>query len=91
MDLDGLRALTGDLARGAGDPGARLGGDDRRARGQYGTPPGLATWVAREVLTPLGPGVRVLDPSAGDGRFLAAARDVLVEAGEAADDAVRCT
>ncbi len=84
MDLDGLRALTGDLAL-RGDPGDRLGGEDRRARGQYGTPPGLATWVAREVLAPLGAGARVLDPSAGDGRFLAAAREVLVLAGEDAD------
>ncbi|MCE9576201.1 MAG: SAM-dependent methyltransferase, partial [Deltaproteobacteria bacterium] len=79
MDLDGLRALTADLA--GRDPGPRLGGEDRRARGQYGTPPGLAIWVAREVLAPLGAGARVLDPSAGDGRFLAAARDALVEAG----------
>lgn len=75
--MDGLRGITRDPD---GDPA--LGGADRRARGQYGTPPLLAAWVAREVLGPLGPGARILDPSAGDGRFLAAARAVQIAAGE---------
>ena len=77
----------------------RAGGDDdaepgdraaRRARGVYFTPAPLAREVARAVLAPLVAGsgpLRILDPAAGDGRFLAAARDVVAAAG-AADRAV---
>jgi Eco57I restriction-modification methylase len=94
VDVDALREIAGPAGPG-GAPGAGDGpmGDapDRRARGQYGTPPALAAWVAREVLAPLagaGP-VRVLDPAAGDGRFLAAARDALVAAGRPRAEAAR--
>jgi Eco57I restriction-modification methylase len=75
MDVAGLRAIAADADGGPCD----------RARGQYFTPPALAAWVAREVLAPLVTAGarprRVLDPAAGDGRFLAAARDVLIAAG----------
>src|SRR5258705_7971220 len=55
----------------------------RRSRGVVFTPAPLAAFVARHTLAPLvGRGaVRVLDPAAGDGRFLAAAADALVELG----------
>jgi hypothetical protein len=71
VDVDALRALTLDPDAGPRD----------RARGQYFTPPALAAWVAREVIAPLGRDARVLDPAAGDGRFLVAARDALVARG----------
>ncbi len=50
----------------------------RRATGTYFTPAPLALHVCREVLAPLGARkrLRVLDPAAGDGAFLAAAREV---------------
>ncbi|MEZ4365943.1 MAG: N-6 DNA methylase [Kofleriaceae bacterium] len=60
-----------------------------RSRGAYYTPPALAGFVARRVLAPLVatarwdgavPRLRVLDPAAGDGRFLAAAHEVLLAA-----------
>jgi hypothetical protein len=81
--LAGLRASAGDEP---GEPGARA---ERRARGVFFTPPPLAAFVARQVLAPCVatatwtagvPDLRVLDPAAGDGRFLAAALDVLAEA-----------
>jgi hypothetical protein len=56
----------------------------RRGSGVVFTPEPLARYVAREVLRPLagrdGP-LRVLDPAAGDGRFLAAAGDAARELG----------
>jgi len=70
--VDGLRAIaTADAEAGPRD----------RARGQYFTPPALAAWVAREVLGPIDRPRRILDPAAGDGRFLIAARDVLIGRG----------
>src|SRR5262245_5308410 len=79
MDVAGLRAIAADADGGPCD----------RERGQYFTPPALAAWGGREVLAPLVTAgararpPRVLDPAAGDGRFLEAARDVLVAAGVA--------
>jgi predicted RNA methylase len=61
-------ALAGERARGIDD---RVGA---RARGAFFTPPALAAFVAEAVIAPLRGGpVAVLDPAAGDGRFLAAA------------------
>lgn len=61
-----------ELGRSTGGGGATRG--DRRGRGQVFTPAGLADAVCRLVL---GPGTRaVLDPAAGDGAFLRAARAV---------------
>ena len=94
MDREGLDRLLVDLRRpsprGAADePGDRAA---RRARGVFFTPAPLAAHVARAVLAPRleaarwdggVPALRVLDPAAGDGRFLAAALDVLVAAAAA--------
>jgi hypothetical protein len=89
MEREGLDRLLTALRTAADDaaePGARAA---RRARGVFFTPPPLAAFVAREVLAPRlatatwaggVPDLRVLDPAAGDGRFLAAALDVLAEA-----------
>lgn len=74
MDPAELDALSTRLAAeprvAAGDRAAR------RAAGVYFTPAPLAEHVCRLVLAPLPGRVRVLDPAAGDGRFLAAARAV---------------
>lgn len=63
--------------------GVRGGTGPRRARGQVFTPEPLARLVCEAVLGPLtGAGrLRVLDPAAGDGRFLAAAAAVARAAG----------
>jgi hypothetical protein len=58
-------------------------GSERRLRGAYPTPPDLVQRVVAAVLPPIEAGrrVSVLDPACGDGRFLAAAADVLLAAG----------
>jgi hypothetical protein len=88
--LGDLRRGRRDGADGARD--GRDARDDRavrRARGIFFTPPALAAHVARVVLGPRlagaawhggVPALRVLDPAAGDGRFLEAALDVLASA-----------
>lgn len=86
MDAAELERIVDD-ARSAGVRAA-AGGDraTRRLRGQVFTPPRLARLVARAVLAPLAGGarvtgerLRVLDPAAGDGAFLQAAREVAAE------------
>lgn len=52
----------------AESPG-RPSGDDRKARGAYYTPPGVAAALARWAVR--SPNDRLLDPACGDGRFLA--------------------
>src|SRR5262245_48568958 len=72
-----LGRLRAPVAAGS-EPGER---PERRARGVYFTPAPLAEHVAKVVLEPLltapwrggAPALRILDPAAGDGRFLAAA------------------
>lgn len=65
-----IAALLDELGRSNGGGGATA--VERRGRGQVFTPPGLADAVCRLVI---GPETRtVLDPAAGDGAFLRAAR-----------------
>lgn len=94
MDPAALADLTSRLRAGAragagAAPGARA---TRRAAGRYFTPAPLAEHVCREVLAPLlaaarwqagVPALRVLDPAAGDGAFLAAALEVIAGAAAA--------
>jgi len=82
------RQLDAPAAAGA-DAALERGG--RRARGAYFTPAPLASLVARAALAARldvadvawdadgAPALRVLDPAAGDGRFLAAAADALAD------------
>jgi SAM-dependent methyltransferase len=75
VDLAALEARTRALgAARAADPLAPAARARRRAAGAFFTPPALAAFVAERVLAPLrGGALTVLDPAAGDGRFLAAA------------------
>lgn len=85
-----LIALEAELSSSvAADSSKLLPREVRRRRGAYFTPPPLARYVAERVLAPLlvkatwrthTPRLRVLDPSAGDGAFLRAACDVIVQA-----------
>lgn len=78
MDRVALDALWSELADAprAHDAATRTA---RRAHGVVFTPAPLAAFVARHTLAPLigRRAITVLDPAAGDGRFLAAAADVL--------------
>ncbi len=82
-----LRALSGDLDAAEPDegPDGRRSRGSRRASGAYFTPPALVRFVVAEALRARAagesirwrddgtPALRILDPAAGDGRFLAEA------------------
>ena len=79
---------------GPGVLGARyadaLSAEERRARGQFYTPPAVADWLVRWALdgdTDADDLPRVLDPAAGTGTFPLAAFDRLRERAPAADSA----
>ena len=63
-----------------------VGNDERRRRGSFATPPGLAAVLARHAL-PLAEGP-VVDPACGSGALLEAAADRLVDLGLSAARAV---
>lgn len=94
LSIAALDALTRALARpDAGtDADRERTRTRRRASGAYFTPRPLVRFVVAETLAPLladpglvwrdgVPALRVLDPSAGDGRFLGAVVDLLVDRG----------
>lgn len=97
LSVDALTRLSEALSRESqADLAVAVDGRNRRAQGIYFTPPALvslvvsealAAWTARRDLTFDGdgaPSLRVLDPAAGDGRFLAGATEVLTARAEAA-------
>ena len=96
LAIGALDALARELARpdesGERDADRRRARTRRRASGAYFTPMPLVRFVVAETLAPRlddpalawrdgVPDLRILDPSAGDGRFLAAAVDFLAERG----------
>lgn len=90
--LDRLAASLGAAERAAFDPrvvtegyAAQLSSAERRARGQFYTPPPVATALVRWAVAPAEGLPRVLDPAAGTGTFLLEAHRRLAERFPAAD------
>lgn len=79
------QALHSDSSKPShGDATGRSTRQQKRAAGAYYTPLSLVDFVTELVLTPLlssSGALRILDPAAGDGRFLRSAHNVLQRAG----------
>ncbi len=96
LSLGQLRALTHSLvaAKAVPGPDSERPREVRRAQGAFFTPPALVSFVVKEALDRLFathspswhangyPLLRVLDPAAGDGRFLLEAMESLVQRGQ---------